>query len=261
MRDDIAIHHVPNYCYSYFALLPLCVGWLDQCCRPITDDLWHFCYSSVYVVATMVHKMETSHPEAVATMLKLSADLFPIDADGTGRLTRTGGVFYNPTPPPGLTRAHHSHFSCFPSAAAGALAGLHAYMLLSAPFSRELPFSVLDAIAADPSGALAETCKFTASIALSLPKQKVQHLTFVTVADRRHTRVVMVPIVRRIFETLLAHATVIEWPSIEWSKEKFPFGGLGSGTWDALPPSFFAINWVVCERHHLQSLCIIHLFC
>eukprot|EP01052_Picozoa_sp_SAG31_P033074 SAG31_NODE_3693_length_3983_cov_2.012358_2_plen_64_part_00 len=62
---------------------------------------------------------------------------------------------------------------------------------------------------------------------------------------------VMVPIVRRISETLLAHASVIEWPSVEWSKEKFPFGELGSGSWDLMPQSYFANFWVACERHHL----------
>ena len=96
-------------------------------------------------------------------MQKLTAGAFPIDADGVGRLARTGGVFYNPTPPPGLTRVFHNHLSCLPSAAAGAIAGLHAYMVTSAAFTRELPFSVLDAIAADPSGALAQRCKFTAT--------------------------------------------------------------------------------------------------
>jgi len=80
------------------------------------------------------------------------------------------------------------------------------------------------------------------------------HLICVAVADRRHTRMVMVPIVRRISETLLAHASVIEWPSIEWSKENFPMGGMGSGAWDVNMQSFFANNLVACEHHHC-SLC------
>ena len=93
-------------------------------------------------------------------------------------------------------------------------------------------------------------------IALSVPhtERMFFHLICVAVAARRHTRMVMVPIVRRISETLLAHAAVIEWPSIEWSKENFPMGELGSGTWDILTQSFFATNWVACERHHC-SLC------
>eukprot|EP01052_Picozoa_sp_SAG31_P033075 SAG31_NODE_3693_length_3983_cov_2.012358_3_plen_144_part_00 len=116
--------------------------------------------------------MESSHPEVVATMLKLSAGAFPIDADGTGRLARTGGVFYNPTPPPGLTRGFHNQYSLLPSAAAGSIAGLHAYMMASAPFMRELPFPILDAIAADPSGALAQRCKFTATNRIVFAKEK-----------------------------------------------------------------------------------------
>ena len=47
-------------------------------------------------VEQLVLEMESSHPELVSEMLKLTAAAFSIESDGAGRAARTGGIFWSP---------------------------------------------------------------------------------------------------------------------------------------------------------------------
>jgi hypothetical protein len=82
------------------------------------------------------------------------------------------------------------------------------------PYCDELPQAILDVVAAEPTGAIAQSY-------------------------RRYIRTVWVPALQHVAELLKAHSAVIEWPTKEWLEEKFP-----QIPWDSAANNRFAVMWI-----------------
>ena len=94
-----------------------------------------------------------------------------------------------------------------PSAAAVMIWLADALGKYAQPYCFELPQAILNIVAAEPAGAVAESY-------------------------RRYMRTVLVPQVETAANLLTAHAATIEWPPKEWLSKQFPdltLSGLGRG--------------------------------
>eukprot|EP01052_Picozoa_sp_SAG31_P024792 SAG31_NODE_2133_length_6372_cov_4.372071_4_plen_410_part_00 len=192
---------------------------LDQCCRPVQDDLFAIGFARLMMVAHLVGKLETSHPDAVTKMLAFanSVSYQKLGADGTVTDTMTsvsdGLVRWTPNPPAELTRAINSFGFAAPTGVSWVITNHDAYVYLSKPFGMEMPTAILEIIGAEPTGPIAEM-------------------------GRRHVRHTLVPLVRRVAQTLREHAAYLELPPKSWLQQKFP--GMN---WKSCTNSAFVQNW------------------
>merc|ERR1711871_1437393 len=76
---------------------------LDQCCRPVLNDIMAMTYARSYFIGELVAKMEVSHPAVVEQMLS-KARIYERKTDGTLVNRRSGALKWTPAPPPDLTR-------------------------------------------------------------------------------------------------------------------------------------------------------------
>ena len=83
-------------------------------------------------------------------MVTHTALLTSIEPDGKAVSARSRKVYFDPTPPAGLTRTFLDYSFAAPSSAAYAIANTDTFMTLSQPFSALLPQALLDIIAAEP---------------------------------------------------------------------------------------------------------------
>jgi hypothetical protein len=190
--------------------------WLDQCCRPVVFGLHSLVATRMSYVADTVFEMETSHPETVAEMLVFSAVAFPIGADGKVTSSASGRVMWDPDPPAQLTRNFGFQHLAMPSAAACSILNIDMVHTLQQPYCDELPHAILDVVAADPTGSIADSY-------------------------RRYIRTVWVPAVQHLADVLEAHSAVIEWPTSEWLAKQFP-----QVPWHAAANFDFGLYWMAC---------------
>ena len=80
---------------------------LDQCCRPVLNDIVAISMARYCVIGQIVAKMEVSHPAVVEQMLS-KARIFERKTDGTLASRRNGALRWTPAPPPELTRVMDS---------------------------------------------------------------------------------------------------------------------------------------------------------
>jgi hypothetical protein len=171
--------------------------WLDQCCRPVLHGLATRAWARPSYVQDAVFEMETSHPEVVVAMLSFCGHV-SIGGDGKSRsVVRSGALLWDPDLPAQLTGTFGKYSFAPPSAAAMSIYSADLFATYQQPLCFELPQAILDVVATDPTGAIAESY-------------------------RRYVRTVLVPGVQAVAELLKAHAAVIEWPSKEWLIEQFP---------------------------------------
>jgi hypothetical protein len=188
--------------------------WLDQCCRPVDLSLYSLMHTRYCYVADTVFEMEASHPEAVAEMLAFSATMFPVGADGKVTSAQTGTMYWDPSLPTQLTRTFENEMLAMPSAAACSARIVDVVLCNAQPFCTELPQAILNVVAAEPTGVIAQSY-------------------------RRYIRTVWVPGVQHVAELLKAHSAVIEWPTLEWLTKKFP-----QVPWHTMPNYYFAFYWI-----------------
>ena len=87
---------------------------LDQCCRPVLNDITAIHRTRQCIVGQIVAKMEASHPAVVDQMLSM-AKIFEHKADGTLVSRRSGALRWTPAPPAELTRVMDSYSFAFPT--------------------------------------------------------------------------------------------------------------------------------------------------
>eukprot|EP01052_Picozoa_sp_SAG31_P023034 SAG31_NODE_1866_length_7025_cov_2.554017_2_plen_194_part_00 len=172
--------------------------WLDDCCRPIGEELVHAWYTRRAFIEGMVVQLESSHHDVVAEMLAIATPILglTIGADGKLLSARSGRVVWEPPPADKMTIAFTKLELSPPSAAAATIGGMDTYVTLATPFCHELPQAMMGLIAADPTGEPA-------------------------VEYRRYVRTVLMPLFRRVAGILREHSAVVEWPSISWLETTF----------------------------------------
>jgi hypothetical protein len=133
----------------------------------------------------VVFEMETSHSEVVALVLSFSAALYTIGADGKLRSVRSGKVYWVPDLPAQLTQSFDDMVFAASSAAVNSISYADTFSMIGQPYYFELPQTIVDVIATEPAGTIAESY-------------------------RRYVRTVLVPGVQAVAELLKAHAASIE---------------------------------------------------
>jgi type II secretory pathway pseudopilin PulG len=169
---------------------------LDQCIRPVGNDIWALIFARSMVVQQIVSKLDVSHPDAVERMLSFitTSKRHP---DGTVTSATSGKLLWTPNPPPELTRAVAKPDMAAPSAAAYMIAGHDALLCLSKPFCFEMPDAILDIIAAEPTGEIAEMY-------------------------RGYVRHTLMPLFRRVANTLQEYSAYVELPPKDWLEKMYP---------------------------------------
>ena len=119
-------------------------------------------------------------------MLTHTTSVITIGTDGILRSARSGTVYWNPTPPGGLTRGFAEQlFSC-PTADACAISAVDSYTVYAHPFCLELPQAILETTSAEPAGEVAR-------------------------CYREYVCTVLMPLLRRVSKILDARAAMCEW--------------------------------------------------
>eukprot|EP01051_Picozoa_sp_SAG22_P018479 SAG22_NODE_3121_length_1922_cov_1.937466_1_plen_441_part_00 len=186
---------------------------LDQCCRPVQNDVMSMAFARVALVQEIVVKLEASHPDTVAEMVSL-ATVAEIQPDGSLRSKSSGNLMWIPNPPPELTCAVGKHDLAAPSATSCAIS-THDYMSVwSKPYCLELPNGIIAIIAAEPTGEVAG-----------------MYRSYV-----RHT---MMPLFRQVSDMLRDYAAYVELPPKDWLEKTFP-----EMSWRNFTHSIFVQHWV-----------------
>eukprot|EP01052_Picozoa_sp_SAG31_P038251 SAG31_NODE_5075_length_2760_cov_1.322059_2_plen_125_part_00 len=81
--------------------------WLDDCCRPIAQELWGILICRSYILHDTVTELQASHPDSVVEMVSAS-QLSLLGEDGKVRSARSGALIYglDEVYQQGLTRAY-----------------------------------------------------------------------------------------------------------------------------------------------------------
>ena len=156
--------------------------------------------------------MEVSHPTAVEQMLS-KAQPYKRQADGTLVSRGTSIVRWTPTPPAELTRSVDAQVTSAPTEAAIRIMVQDAWAVLAGGHCFELPTAILDVIAKEPTGEIAEMY-------------------------RDYVRHSLMPLCRRVADQLRDYWPYVELPSQEWLQETFP----GEG-WHGLPTNHYLNMW------------------
>eukprot|EP01052_Picozoa_sp_SAG31_P042074 SAG31_NODE_6566_length_1973_cov_1.434899_2_plen_326_part_00 len=186
---------------------------LDQCCRPVQNDLWAIVAMRQMMVAHVVEKLEASHPDAVAKMLSFAKVTGAFQPDGTATSRGSGKPYWAPNPPAELTRAMGLYTFSAPTGVGYVIAAHDTFLTLSKPFCMELPTAILDIIDAEPKGQIAEMY-------------------------RRYVRNCLILLVRRATETLRGHAAYLELPPKDWLMQTF-----SEMNWRSFTNAVFVQHW------------------
>eukprot|EP01052_Picozoa_sp_SAG31_P036080 SAG31_NODE_4448_length_3222_cov_34.014089_3_plen_536_part_00 len=189
---------------------------LDQCCRPVQNDLWAIMVARQMMIFEIVGKLEASHLDAVKQMMSFADSvLYRLRPDGVvvSSSGATDKVYWTPTPKPELTRAMGLYSFAAPTAAAFVVGAHDAYVTLSQPFCFEMPSAILDIIGAELTGEIAEMY-------------------------RRYVQDTMIPLVRQVMGTLRDHVAYVELPPKEFLQNKFP-----EMSWRTFTNSIFVQIW------------------
>ena len=168
---------------------------LDQCCRPIHNDIWAIVFAREAMIGQIVSKLEASHPDAVEEMLSC-VTLNERHPDGSV-ISTSGRVLWTPNPPRGLTRAAGFHALAIASAAATSIANQDAFATFSKPYCFEMPDAILAIIAAEPTGEIAGMY-------------------------RGYVRHTMMPLFRRVATTFQEFSAYVELPPKDWLEKMYP---------------------------------------
>ena len=185
---------------------------LDQCCRPVLNDLMAIIRARGCIIGQIVAKMEVSHPAVVEQMLS-TARIFERKADGTLVSRRTGALQWTPAPPPELTRVMGRNSFVHPTEAACQIAYQDAFSYLAGVHCFELPTAMLDAIAKEPNQEIADLY-------------------------RGYVRHSFMPLCRRVADQLREYSAYVELPSKEWLQKTFP-----GESWSTASNMFFLQMW------------------
>ena len=185
-------------------------------------DLYAIGLARYRIVAQLVVKMEVSHPTAVEHMLS-KAQYFKRKADGTLVGRGSGTVYWTPTPPAELTRVMDSITFARPTEAGERICNQDAWSCLAGSYCFELPTTILDVIAKEPTGEIAEMYRGYA----------------------RHS---LMPLCRRVADQLRDYSAYVELPSKEWLQETFSGDG-----WRSLSNAQHLVAW------YAYTLSLIHI--
>eukprot|EP01052_Picozoa_sp_SAG31_P036389 SAG31_NODE_4534_length_3158_cov_2.074534_1_plen_637_part_00 len=185
---------------------------LDQCCRPVLNDLYAVTYARVPMVEKLVDTLELSHPNAVAEMLSF-ATVVKVQPDGTATSPSTGKLYWTPNRPAELTRAMGSVSFEAPTGAAMVIAVQDFFTAFSQPFCCEMPTAILEIIGAEPAAEIPGTY-------------------------RSYVRHTVMPLLQRVVDTLRNHAAHVELPPKEWLEETFP-----EISWRSYTNAYFVDQW------------------
>ena len=125
----------------------------------------------------------------------------------------SGKLLWTPDPPPGLTRVVSVHDSAAPSAATSSIANQDAFVCLSKPSCFDMPDAILAIIAAEPTGEIAEMY-------------------------RGYVRHTLMPLCRRLANTLQEYAAYLELPPKDWLETTFP-----EMSWRSYTNFIFVQHW------------------
>eukprot|EP01052_Picozoa_sp_SAG31_P044955 SAG31_NODE_8028_length_1537_cov_1.673157_1_plen_295_part_00 len=184
---------------------------LDQCCRPIQNDVMAVWQARIVTVQQIVRKLEASHPDAVEKMLPFST-VAQLNPDNTVTSRSSGKMYWAPVTPE-LTRAVDVQTMLAPSAASYTIANEDAYMVFGKPYCHEMPTAIFDIIAAEPTGEVAELYR----------------------AYVCHT---MMPAFRRVKNLLQNYAAYVELPPKDWLEKTYP-----GESWRTYTTSVFVYFW------------------
>jgi hypothetical protein len=192
-------------------------------------------WPSASYVSDLVFDLARSHPEPVNARLAF-ATMCLIGVDGKVTSALSGNVLWAPNPPSQHTRNFGQASMAAPSAATVRIYIADALAKWEQPYCFELPQAILNIVAAEPAGAIAESY-------------------------RRYIRTVLVPQVETVANLLTAHAAMIEWPPKEWLSKQFPglnMNGLSSGLfgeqWVA-----YALSWsgVLADWNEVEKFSVV----
>ena len=170
---------------------------LDQCCRPVLNDLYAIVRARACIIGQIVAKMEVSHPAVVEQMMS-KARVFERKTDGTLVSRRSNGALrWTPSPPPELTRVMDATSFVFPTEAGCQIASQDAYSYVAGGYCLELPTAILDVVATEPTGEIAQLY-------------------------RGYVRHSLMPLCRRVADQLRDYSAYLELPSKEWLQKTFP---------------------------------------
>jgi hypothetical protein len=163
------------------------------------------------MVGQIVSKLEASHPDAVEEMLSFvtTCERHP---DGSA-ITNSGTLLWSANPPPRLTRAVGIYTLALGSAAAAMLANQDMFEMLSKPYCLEMPDAILAIIGAEPTGDIA-----------SMYRGYVRHT--------------MMPLCRRLANTLQEYSAYMELPPKDWLEKTYP-----EMSWRSYTNSVFVQSW------------------
>ena len=169
---------------------------LDQCIRPVGNDIYTMVLSRMTMVQQIVSKMEVSHPDAVEDMLAF-VTTYEHHPDGTVTSATSGKLVWTPNPPPELTRALAKPDMAAPSGAACLIYGHDGFVCISKPYCFEMPDAILATVAAEPTGEIAEMY-------------------------RGYVRHTLMPLFRRVAKILQEFSAYVELPTKEWLEKTYP---------------------------------------
>eukprot|EP01052_Picozoa_sp_SAG31_P000909 SAG31_NODE_28_length_32713_cov_39.100509_19_plen_352_part_00 len=188
---------------------------LDQCCRPVLNELYAVSFARVCMVGEIVGMLEISHPDVVKEMMGFANAVLTVrQPDGTVTSSNSGALRWTPTPPPELTRAMGEYLSAQPTAAASVIANHDVWVCMSSPYAFEMPTAIFGIIAAEPTGEVAEMY-------------------------RDYVRHTMMPLVRRVEDTLRQHAAYLALPPKDWLVKTF-----AEISWRSYSKSVFDQHWL-----------------
>eukprot|EP01052_Picozoa_sp_SAG31_P000485 SAG31_NODE_14_length_37953_cov_109.719660_19_plen_583_part_00 len=186
---------------------------LDQCCRPALNSLSAILHARHAMVLQIVGRLQEGHPDVVEEMLSLANGvIYELQTAGTV-IASSGTLRWAPNLPSELTRAMDDHQFAAPTGAACVIAGHDSFAVVSKPYCFEMPIAILDLIVAEPTGKIAEIFR----------------------SYSRHT---LMPLLRRVMDTLQEHAAYLELPTKEWLKGVFPHM-----SWGTFDNAIFVQQW------------------
>eukprot|EP01052_Picozoa_sp_SAG31_P009623 SAG31_NODE_510_length_14725_cov_2.829482_3_plen_330_part_00 len=194
-------------------------AWLDECCHPVEVLLYAIISVQFEFVNGAVHTLESTEPDVVVEMVasvRAHNAYITVDSDGKVRSARSGQVHWEPRSADslGLTETFDSYTQFGNSAAGFVVTNANAVRGLLKPYSSLFPRRILDVIRDEPQSMIANDY-------------------------RRHVRVALVPILRRVANILTTIASKIELPPTDWLQGKFPIL-----PWRTLPNYQFLGQWI-----------------
>eukprot|EP01052_Picozoa_sp_SAG31_P027860 SAG31_NODE_2642_length_5323_cov_3.407351_4_plen_290_part_00 len=169
---------------------------LDQCCRPVFNEIYGILYARVATLVGFVDLLEGSHPEIVEEMLSFASGGYESRPDGTVVSRGSGMIKWTPKQN-GFCLALPNHDESASSARAYMISSYDGFTMLSQPFCAELPSAILNLVDSEPEGEIAGLYR----------------------GYIRHT---LIPCFRQVLNTLRDHAAYVEHPPKAWLTKTYP---------------------------------------